>query len=146
MTKKHMPTMVAVMTPFPHSVHSSAPIAQAAKVMEALGVHHLPVIDDGDIVGMLSGRDLLKAVGLGESPCDKEDILVSDLINHRPYMVDVNDPVPNVLHAMAEKHIGSVIVLKDGDVAGIFTSNDALRHFAAFLEEAYPGEGDDEVA
>jgi len=145
MTNKHLPTMVAVMTPFPYFIAPSASLAEADSLMAEHNVHHLPVIDEGDIVGMLSMRDMLKAVRLGESLSDKHDILVSDVINHRPYMVDVNDPLPQVLLAMSDKHIGSVIVLKEGELVGIFTTNDALRHYAQCLEDAFPAnpDGDD---
>jgi CBS domain-containing protein len=81
---------------------------------------------------------MLKAVRLGESVSEMHDILVSDVINHRPYMVDVSDPLPQILRAMADKHIGSVLVLKEGEVVGIFTTNDALRRLAQNLEDAFP--------
>lgn len=144
---KHMPTMVSVMTPFPFSIAPSASLAEAKAMMDAHEIHHLPVLDDSDIVGMVSLRDLLRAVSFGERLGDQQDLQVSDLVNHRPYMVDVNDPLAPVLHAMAEKRLGSVIVLKDGELAGIFTSRDALRQFAAFLDKAYPANLDeDDVA
>lgn len=147
MTQKHMPNMVAVMTPFPHFIAPSATLSAADAMMEKYNIHHLPVVDDDDIIGMLSMRDMLKAVRLGESLRDKHDILVSDVINHRPYMVDVSDPLPEVLRAMSDNHIGSVIVLKDGDLAGVFTTNDALRRYAACLEDAFPANpNDDDVA
>ncbi len=145
MTKKHMPNMVSVMTPFPHFIAPNATLADANDMMEKFNIHHLPVVDEGDIIGMLSMRDMLKAIHLGESLRNQHDILVSDLIHHRPYMVDVSDPLPNVLHAMSDNHIGSVIVLKDGDLAGVFTTNDALRLYAAALEDAFLAnpDGDD---
>lgn len=146
MTHKHMPNMVSVMTPFPYSIASADSIAAADAMMNEHGIHHLPVIDGGDIVGVLSSRDMLKAVRLGESVSDMHDILVSDVINHRPYMVDVSDPLPQVLRVMAEKHIGSVVVLKEGELVGIFTTNDALMKFASSLEDAFPANDPDDDA
>ncbi|HSG61304.1 MAG TPA: CBS domain-containing protein [Pseudomonadales bacterium] len=147
MSKQHMPTVVSVMTPFPYFISPSASLREAKHMMDQHQIHHLPVLDDTDIIGMISWRDLLRAVSLGERLSDQTDILVSDLVNHRPYMVDVSDPLVPVLQAMVEKRLGSVIVLKDGELVGIFTSRDAMRYFAEFLEEAYPANpGDDDVA
>ncbi len=145
MSKKHMPTMVSVMTPFPHFIAPNASLGEAKRLMDEFAIHHLPVVDDFDIVGLISHRDLLRAVSLGERLSHQPDIVVSDLVNHRPYMVDVGDPLVPVLQSMIDNRIGSVIVLKDGELVGIFTSTDAMRHFAGFLEEAFPAnpDGDD---
>jgi hypothetical protein len=45
---------------------------------------------------------------------------------------------------MVESRLGSVIILKECELAGIFTSRDAMRHFAVFLREAYPANNDDD--
>lgn len=146
MSKQHIPSMVSVMTPFPYYIAPDARLEAAKQMMDQHQIHHLPVLDDTDIVGMISWRDLLRAVSLGERLRDQNDILVSDLVSHRPYMVDVGDPLVPVLQAMVEKRLGSVIVLKDGELAGIFTSRDAMHHFAEYLQEAYPANPSDDDA
>lgn len=143
---KHMPTMVSVMTPFPYSIAPHASLDEAKQMMDTYSIHHLPVLDDSDIVGMISWRDLLRAVSFGERLSEQKDIVVSDLVSHRPYMVDVSDPLAPVLQAMVDKRLGSVIVLKEGELAGIFTSRDAMRQFSGFLDEAYPANPDDDDA
>jgi CBS domain-containing protein len=42
-----------------------------------------------------------------------------------------------VLDAMAEKRLGSVLVLKEGELAGLFTAVDACRLLAQNLLEQY---------
>ena len=47
-----------VMTPNPLTVPPQASIAEAWEVMRELAVRHVPVVEDGAVVGMLSDRDL----------------------------------------------------------------------------------------
>lgn len=67
-----MPQVVAVMTPFPHSVDIDAPLEAAIELMKARGFRHLPVVEaSGRILGVFSVRDALPrevdtAVGIAE--------------------------------------------------------------------------------
>lgn len=137
MTAKHMPQMVSVMVPFPYSIEASAGLSEADAMMQEHQIRHLPVVDNNDIIGVISDRDLQKAVSIGHKIQDEMDLVVGDLVTHRPYMVDISDPVAQVVSAMASKRLGSVIVLKEGDIAGIFTAVDALQHYSELLHELY---------
>ena len=48
------------MTPEPATVALETPLADLARTMLALGVRHLPVVVAGDVLGMVSARDLLE--------------------------------------------------------------------------------------
>jgi CBS domain-containing protein len=48
------------MTPEPATVALETPQADVARTMLALGVRHLPVVVVGDVLGMVSARDLLE--------------------------------------------------------------------------------------
>lgn len=137
MTAKHMPQMVSVMVPFPYSIEAQADLSEADKMMQEHQIRHLPVVDNSDIIGVVSDRDLQKAVSIGHKIQDEADLVIGDLVTHRPYMVDVGDPVAQVVSAMATKRLSSVIVLKEGDIAGIFTAVDALEHYSELLHEIY---------
>jgi CBS domain-containing protein len=52
--------VAAFMVEDPVSVGLDAEAAAAAETMVRLGVRHLPVMDRGELVGMLSARDLLE--------------------------------------------------------------------------------------
>jgi CBS domain-containing protein len=47
------------MTPSPRIVEATRGAAQAATLMVRHGLRHLPVVEDGQLVGLLSARDLL---------------------------------------------------------------------------------------
>jgi CBS domain-containing protein len=48
------------MTPDPRTIGCDELAARAAELMIELGVRHLPVLDHGAVVGVISARDLLR--------------------------------------------------------------------------------------
>jgi CBS domain-containing protein len=63
-------TVSDYMTPAPEVLRPDSELAEAAHTMLQLGVRHLPVVQNGRLVGVLSMRDVL---GAGEVGADKED-------------------------------------------------------------------------
>jgi CBS domain-containing protein len=58
-----------LMTPLVLSVRQGTPIARAAALMAAEGVHRLPVVNENNrIVGLVSSIDVLRWVGRAVSP------------------------------------------------------------------------------
>lgn len=54
-----------IMTSPPHTLEPSAGVAEAARLMRKHGHHHLVILDDDRIVGIISSLDLLKVIELG---------------------------------------------------------------------------------
>lgn len=136
------PTLAAVMTPFPHSIAPGAPLADAHRMMEEHAIHHLPVTDDGRIVGVVSHADVLLAQAVAPAGGQTE---VAALIRNEPYSVDIHSRLDVALRAMAARRIGSVIVTRHGKLAGILTHNDVCRALADLIAriEPHSGGGDD---
>ncbi len=140
---KRRPLLKAEMTPFPYSVDLQASLGEARELMDAHGIHHLPVTSQRAVVGVITDRDLRRAVGdsAAQSPLTVADVYISEV-----YVVDLNAPLAEVLLTMARRHIGSAIVTRDGKLAGVFTSVDACRCFGEFLRERFPGDSGPEAA
>lgn len=135
---RHIPQMLVVMTPFPYHIDAAASLAVAERMMDEHDIRHLPVFENGDVVGIISERDLERAKIPGHPLREETELTVGDLCTRQPYFVDISDPLDRVLDALAEKRLGSALVLKDGDLAGIFTSMDACRLLAQTLREQFP--------
>lgn len=118
-------TLDRYMTRHPHSIRVDENLENAAALMSNLGVHHLPVVEGGRLVGVLSDRDVRVA--------DAAKKRVRDLYIDEPYAVDVDTSLFVVAAMVAQKHIGSTVVLEDGKLAGIFTATDACRALADAL-------------
>jgi acetoin utilization protein AcuB len=113
-----MKRIAEYMTAQPWTVQLDDSLALARRMMAEREIHHLPVVDGGAVVGMVTERDLaLAADRLGTVA----DVMVSV---HR---VARETPVEDVLDAMTTQRWDAVVVTGDGTVEGIFTAMDAVR-------------------
>ncbi|SHF19960.1 CBS domain-containing protein [Microbulbifer donghaiensis] len=128
----HMPTLAAVMTPFPYHIDIDATVEAALALMEEHKVHHLPVTRDGDLETVISRNDIERANAPGHR-LEEQQLYVHDLCARRPYIADIHDPLDRILQAMADTGIGSVLVMREGELAGIVTVTDALRFCGKYL-------------
>jgi acetoin utilization protein AcuB len=124
-----MLTIDDVMTPQPFTIGREQTLAVAHAMMDEHGIRHLPVLEQGEIVGILSQRDLffletIAGVNLGIDRVD--DAMTQDV-----YAVGPEARVPKVAHEMAEHRYGCAVVMERERVIGIFTATDALRLLAA---------------
>lgn len=112
-------------TPYPITVNEELSIDELSRLMQTHDVRHLPVMREGVVVGVISDRDLRLASGL--SAQHKIQISAGDLMTTDPITVRVDTPLDEVAIEMADRKIGSVIVIdEDGELFGIFTLTDAL--------------------
>lgn len=130
------------MTPFPYSIDVDDALSRAALLMREHDIRHLPVTEGRTVVGVVSDRDLRVLMDVGG---DAGDRTVRDVCVSPAYVVGLDEPLDEVLLAMAERHIGSAIVVKNGRLAGVFTAVDACRCFGEYLRENFP-RGDDPQA
>lgn len=137
------PSLKTAMTPFPHAVDLGATLAEAGRLLTAHDVHHLPVTEEHDIVGILSSQDLM---AVSKDKRQRRGLRVRDVCITDVYVVDLNEPVENVVLTMAERHIGSAIVTRQGRLAGIFTWVDACRCFGEYLRAKEPPANGDDAA
>lgn len=140
---KRIPTIKTVMTPFPFSIEASDDIAEARRRMEEHGIRHLPVLVDGEPIGILSNRDLERAEAAMAVAGDPRPARVGDVCRFPAYAVQLDEPLDNVLVHMATERVGSALVLRGEKIVGIFTTTDACRLFAEFLRRDFPADGDD---
>jgi acetoin utilization protein AcuB len=143
---KRMPALTTVMTPFPYSIDIDASVQQAKAMMDAHNIRHLPVTQAGSLVGVLSERDVLRSLDERLRPQLRDGLLVGDVYVSEAYIVELSERLDKVLLHMAESHIGSALVVRQGKLVGIFTATDACRAFGEFLRSQFPPGDDDEAA
>ncbi len=119
------------MTLAPVVISSRRSLAEAHQLMRENAIRHLPVVDDGRLVGMVSQRDLylletLRAV-------DPAIETVAEAMSPDVYAVRPDAPLDEVALAMADRRYGSAVVVDRGAVIGVFTTVDALRALASML-------------
>jgi len=113
------------MTPAPHSIGRDQPLSLAQERMRGWGIRHLPVLDGGKLVGILSQRDALLIETLRD--IDPARVSVEDAMTSDVYLAGPDTPLIEVASAMAEHKYGCVVIMDGPHLAGIFTTVDALR-------------------
>ena len=128
-----IPAIESVMITSPISIDMGEPVRAAQDRMIDHEIRHLPVLDGERLVGILSDRDI---AALESDPAWEEraeSLKVRDVCTMDFYAVELDTPLDAVLLEMADRRIGSVIVTRKGEVAGMFTATDACRRFAETL-------------
>ena len=134
---KKIPTLKAAMTPFPYSVQLESPLTSVKKLIQDHNIHHIPVMNSGEIVGVITGRDVEAREKMVKGD-NEQSLEVLHVHMSKPYIVDINEPFENVLLTMADKHIGATVITKHGKLVGVFTYIDACRYFGEYLKARFP--------
>ncbi len=119
----HSPITVAdIMSSPVKTVTPEMVIEEAGRVMLRYGHTGLPVVKGEQVVGIISRRDVEKAVhhGLGHAP-------VKGFMNSNLVTVGPEDPASLVRELMIKHDIGRLPILKDGRLVGIISRTDVLR-------------------
>jgi acetoin utilization protein AcuB len=130
-----MPRTILVrdyMTPSPHSIGVSLPVNDAKKLMTAHGIRHLPVLDGGRLVGVVSDRDV-QMVEAFDKQCPST-ALVEEAMAQAPYTAAPSTPLEVAARHMARHKLGSCVVMDGERVVGVLTTTDGMRALADLLE------------
>lgn len=108
----------------PFTVNVTDSLDKVKSLMIEKKIRHLPVLENGQPVGMISQRDVNLTNRLDLNlRLQAKDIMTAD-----PYMVTFTATLDDVAFEMSKNKIGSAIVMDENEeVYGIFTSTDALN-------------------
>ncbi|WP_026854070.1 CBS and ACT domain-containing protein [Geothrix fermentans] len=107
-------------------VSVEATIGEAYQLLLDRGFRHLPVVDHGRLVGVLTDRDLrLATSSFSEKPHVATDP-VSAVMSSPPLTADPLDPVEDAARIMREHKIGCLPVVDGQELVGILTGMDLL--------------------
>ncbi len=105
--------------------------------MHSSDIRHLPVLEGGDVVGIISDRDLRSYLaelyrsggGDGEPPFSSRSVVrVSDVMQRKPVSVLPDSDLGEVVDSMLEFKIGAVLVLDPaGHLMGVVSYEDVIR-------------------
>ena len=131
------------MTANPVSIDPSASALAALESMVERGIRHLPVVEAGRVVGVISMNDLRAAlpvpvnlrsgVGLGDRELVR-GYAVGELMTHFPEVAHPESSLEDAAQCMAERRIGCLpVVDRRHRIVGMLSSTDALRALANSL-------------
>jgi CBS domain-containing membrane protein len=98
-------------------------------------IRHIPVVEDGRLVGLLSERDLIGAAatqifGLKQKRKSAllKTVLIKDVMKKKVITTNPDTPIRDAAQLMADKKIGCVPVIQNGTLVGLLTTTDILRY------------------
>jgi CBS domain-containing protein len=112
------------MTTQPFTVDRHASLGKAHQIMRENGIRHLPVLQDGKLVGVVSRNDLHLLETVADFPLESVDV---EEAMTEPHAVTPDISVDTVVETMMVHHRDCAIVTEGARVIGIFTTVDALR-------------------
>jgi CBS domain-containing protein len=114
-----------LMTKNPRTVTADATIAEAAKIMRDEDAGVVPIVDGGQLVGVITDRDIaLRAVAEGKGgETTVRDVASKDLVT-----VDPEQDLDEALRLMAQHQVRRLpVVEEDGKLVGIVAQADVAR-------------------
>lgn len=117
-------------------------LTDALKLMQQESIRRLPVVDPhGKLIGIVTERQLLKAMpsdattlSVYEMREKMEQVKIDSLMERKVITVTTDTPIEEAARMMAEKKIGSLPVVDNGDeVVGIITETDIFKVFLEIM-------------
>jgi len=128
------------------TVHPEDFLVDVRKSMQDQGVRHLPVVDGGKLVGIVSLNTIRDAAPSKATDLSIHEVhyLLSKMKIREVMKKDVvtcgpDDHVEDIAKIMQTKRIGAVPVVDKGQLVGILTNDDMLRILMRMLGMDTPG-------
>lgn len=114
------------MTSNPRSIEPSTMVADAASLMKSEDVGSLPIVDDDQLVGMVTDRDIvIRVVAEGKDP---QSTTVGEIASRDLVTVDPEQDLDDALRLMAQHQVRRLPVAEeDGRLVGILAQADIAR-------------------
>lgn len=122
---KAIPQIHRFMSTNPFTINGELTLSQAKEFMLEHKIRHLPVLNRGQIAGIISEKDIDFIQGFHGVDIKAESI--ANAMTTDPYIVNFDSHLDEVCKYMASHKIGSVLVQDNKKLVGIFTWVDALE-------------------
>ncbi len=115
-------------------------VEMAVKLLRQRGVRHLLVLNNSRLVGIISDRDIKRALdpertkkkllGIGGLYFLLEPILVREIMTPDPITIRPDVSAQEAAGVMVAERFGALPVVRGNELVGIITETDLLRYFA----------------
>lgn len=114
------------------SIHPTASVREACRVMCQLDVRAVVVQDQSGLVGVLSERDVIQKCVCPERHTGETQ--VNDVMTTKPKTLDENDSLATALELMAEGRFHHVPIVRGGQAVGLLSADDIPEEYRMLLE------------
>ena len=132
-----MLTVNDMMTVVPDTINSTTPLRDIIGMMKAEGYRHLPIVDDGKLVGIITDRDIRLAMNspmvLHERRQDEQlidTVTAESCMTANPVTVTPETPAYRAAEILIIYKFDALPVVDNEKLVGIITVTDFLDFFA----------------
>ena len=125
------------------TIEPDEPIIQAIKAMDEGGLRRLPVLKAGHLIGIITDRDIRKALNspmvFHEKTYDDyllREIRVGSCMTREPLTVSPQADIVDAAALMEQEKIGGLPVMNGNRLVGIITVSDLVDYLILILKEA----------
>ena len=125
-----------IMSVSPVTIAPSASVHEAQALMQQRKIRHLPVLQEGRLVGMISDRDIrlvlpspATSLSVWEIRHLLDKLTVGEVMTYFVMTTTPDSPVTEVVGRMLGHKVGALPVVEDCQVVGILNRTDVLRAF-----------------
>ncbi|MCU0490403.1 MAG: CBS and ACT domain-containing protein [Chloroflexaceae bacterium] len=122
------------------AVEPDTPIHDALNLMRTRRIRRMPVVEHGQLVGIVSMKDLLNAspsqatsLSVWELNYLLSKVTVAEIMSRQVLTVQEDTPIEDAARIMADNRIGGLPVLHGSNVVGIITETDLFKTFLELL-------------
>ncbi|MEQ9403473.1 MAG: CBS domain-containing protein [Cyclobacteriaceae bacterium] len=123
-----------IMTGQVQSLSPNSDVMEAKSLMEKFNIHHLPIVLDGELVGILSSNDINNVVYLCDFIGDKledskifQSLSIHEVMTKDVTSIDANSKISEAILLFSNVSFHCLPVMDDGELVGIVSSKDVFR-------------------
>lgn len=107
------------------TVSPDDPLTLVKDLFSKKRIHHLPVVDNGQLVGLITTADLL---WLNKSFEEYENLKVKEIMTTKLATLEPTDKIGSAAELFLLNRFHAVPIVSDGSLIGIVTSFDILKY------------------
>jgi acetoin utilization protein AcuB len=122
------------------TVSPDMPINEAYNLMKREHIRRMPVVKDGNLVGIVADKDILNAspspvtsLSVWEMNYLISKVLVNDVMTTQVMTITEDIPIEEAARVMSDNKIGGLPVVRGKQVVGIITETDLFKIFLELM-------------
>ena len=134
MKKRHLTEVQDWMRENPVTITPDATLAEAQELMTEHEVRRLPVVENGELVGIITYSDILRQIPplREEEEADHATVLLSqrtggEVMTYSPITINPSATIQEAAERMLEYQVSGLPVVRNNKVVGIITESDIFR-------------------
>lgn len=123
------------------TLHPKDKIQRAKEIFTSYRIHHIPIVVNSTLVGILSLGDILAKENKThshmlqvESMKNISMLTIDEVMTQNPISISSTSPIVDGLKIMNTKRINCLPIVDDGQLVGILTSSDVLKFLYEYLK------------